>query len=62
MALVSSRSEPMAKARVMTMAATTTAATMAKPHHPSTTNPATMSSQPRESGISFFQPRSMSWS
>ena len=62
MARVSSRSEPMAKALVMVTAATTTAAARPNPHQPSITKPATMSSQPNDSGISRFHPRSMSWS
>ena len=42
--------------------AATTAAAMPTPHQPSTTKPATMSSQPSDSGIRRFHPRSMSWS
>ena len=58
----SSRTDPIANARRSITAAATTTAAIAMPHHPSTTNPATMSSHPSESGMSRVHPRSMSWS
>src|ERR1019366_923281 len=61
-ALVSSRRAPMAKARVSSTPATSTAATMPTPQKPSIMKPATINSQPSESGMRRFQPRSMSWS
>src|SRR5450759_3106964 len=61
-ARVSPRWDPTRKDRVISTLATTTVAVMARPHQPSITKPATMRSQPRDNGISRFQPRSMSWS